>query len=198
MSTVVGIDPSLTSAGIAVLRDGRPVLLTSVGHASPNGQDYSHRSDRIVSQCRAVINAIAGLPSKTPDWVTGSGLAIDLAVIEGPAYGQHLPSNHDRAGLWWGLYSALRAKRVPTAVVAPKTRAKWATGRGDAKKPAVLAAVRATWPTWAHHIRNDDIADALTLAAMGALHHGDPLPFPPRNYQHNGLESVTWPERTPA
>jgi Holliday junction resolvasome RuvABC endonuclease subunit len=184
MSIIVGIDPSLTSAGIAILRDGHPVLLTSVGHKSTHGRDYGHRSDRIVSQCRAVLDAVFTREGRYQ-------CHVDLAVIEGPSYGDNLPSNHDRAGLFWGLYSALRAKRVPTAVVAPATRSKWATGHGRASKADVLAAVRTWWPDVP--IANHDVADSAVLAAMGALHHGE-LPWEPRNYQRNGLDSVNWPE----
>lgn len=175
---VAGIDPSLTSCGIAILDQGHPVALDAVGHGGKDGASYDHRSRRIVSQCRCIISIING---HTPD----------LAVIEGPAYGQNLPSNHDRAGLWWGLYSALRAKKIPTAVVNPATRAKWATGSGRAEKRDVLAAVRAWWPD--HTIRNHDIADALVLAAIGAHHAGDPMPFPVKDRHTLSLESINWP-----
>lgn len=181
---VCGIDPSLTNTGIAILLDGRPLLLKSVGHGTANGRTYGHRSDRIVSQCRAVIDAI----------VEGdmAGDQPDLAVIEGPAYGANMPSNHDRAGLWWGLYSTLRARRIPIAVVAPKTRALWATGSGNADKATVLAAVRGWWPET--RILNHDIADAAVLAAIGAFHHGDPMPFEVRERHSANLATVQWPE----
>lgn len=50
MSIVAGLDLSLTNAGIAVLTDGRPTLLTSVGHGGKNGASHQHRSRRIESQ----------------------------------------------------------------------------------------------------------------------------------------------------
>ncbi|MGV0627194.1 crossover junction endodeoxyribonuclease RuvC [Mycolicibacter minnesotensis] len=187
---VAGIDPSLTSCGIAILHNGQPAYLDAIGHPGRDGASYDHRSRRIVSQCRAIITAITecniGGRNSTPN------VAIDLAVIEGPAYGANLPSNHDRAGLWWGLYSALRAKRIPTAVVAPQTRAKWATGHGRATKTDVLNAVRTWWPN--HSIRNHDIADAAVLAAIGAHHHGDPMPFPTKPRHTLALDAIDWPE----
>jgi Holliday junction resolvasome RuvABC endonuclease subunit len=183
VSTVIGIDPSLSSTGIAILRDGQPTLPTTIGHHSRNGSSYAHRSDRIVSQTRAVIEAIR---NHTP-----AG-GYDLAVIEGPAYAHHNAYTHDGAGLWWGIYSALRAKRIPIAVIAPQTRAKWATGKGNASKALVLATVRSWWPNVA--VRNDDEADALILAAVGAHHLGDVMPFVVKERHSAALENVDWPE----
>nr|WP_046284613.1 hypothetical protein [Mycobacterium sp. UM_NZ2] len=181
---VAGIDPSLTNCGIAILAAGQPVYLDAIGHPGRDGASYDNRSDRIVSQARAIIATA----------ITTQPLRPDLAVIEGPAYGQNLPSNHDRAGLWWGLYSALRAKRIPTAVVAPGTRAKWATGSGRATKTDVLATVRTWWPNTT--IRNHDIADAAVLAALGAYHLGDPMPFTPKPRHQLGADVIDWPEVT--
>lgn len=179
---VAGIDPSLTNTGIAVLCDGQPLSLRSVGHGTPNGKTYGHRSDRIVSQCRAVIDAIILAEDAKPA----------LAVIEGPAYGANLPSAHDRAGLFWGLYSTLRARRIPIAVIAPSTRALWATGHGNADKQTILATVRAWWPDT--RILNHDIADACVLALAGAFHHGDPMPFDVKERHTTNLAAVQWPE----
>lgn len=181
MSVVVGIDPSLTSCGIAILTNGQPTRLDAVGHTGKDGASYDHRSRRIVSQCHAIMAAIIQPEREN----------IALAVIEGPAYGHNLPSNHDRAGLWWGLYSALRAKKIPTAVVAPGTRAKWATGHGRAGKSDVLATVRSWWPDTT--IRNHDIADAAVLAALGAFHVGDPMPFQPKPRHQIGADVINWP-----
>lgn len=188
---VCGLDPSLTSAGIAILVDGQPTYLDAIGHPGKDGASYNHRSDRIVSQARAITRAVLDVGSPGENHTRIPTRAIDLAVIEGPAYGQNLPSNHDRAGLWWGLYSALRAKRIPTAVVAPGTRAKWATGHGRASKTDILTAVRTWWPNTA--IRNHDVADAAVLALIGAHHAGDPMPFPVKDRHTLALEAIAWP-----
>ena len=212
MSLVCGLDVSLTSTGIAVLRDGIPIMLNSVGHKGSDADSYLVRGRRIVSQARAVVRAVETAvpttvpvdPLETVSPLNPNGRShfpvkyvatpIDLAVIEGPSYGSQYGDQWDRAGLWWGIFSALAAKKVPIAVVSPKTRAKWATGSGNADKKAVLAAVRETWQQWRPHIRNDDVGDALVLASMGALHIGDTLPFEPKRSQYEGLKSVHWPE----
>jgi Holliday junction resolvasome RuvABC endonuclease subunit len=183
MSTIVGIDPSLTSTGIAILVHGQPLTLTTVGHGTRNGKSYAHRSDRIVSQCRAIIDC---LRTHTPRG------GYDLAVIEGPAYGANLPSAHDRAGLFWGLISTLRAKRIPTVVIPPATLKLWATGQGRADKTLMLATVRDWWPL-PPSVRDHNQADAAALATIGAAHHGDPLPFELKPRHHNTLNTIDWP-----
>lgn len=192
---IAGIDPSLTNTGIAVLCDGAPARLHSLGHGTPNGKTYGHRSDRIVSQCRAVISWLDD-NLQGPLGILPLSKRLDLAVIEGPAYGANMPSNHDRAGLFWGLYSTLRARKIPIAVIPPATRAKWATGKGNADKTTVLATVRAWWPTT--HIANHDQADAAVLAAIGAFHHGDPMPFEVKERHTANLAAVQWPEELAA
>lgn len=188
---VCGLDPSLTNTGIAVLHNGQPALLRSIGHGTLNGKTYGHRSDRIVAQCRAVMAVLAD-ECNDRNTLRAPRSRIDIAVIEGPAYGANLPSNHDRAGLFWGLVSTLRARKIPTVVIPPATRAKWATGKGNADKRAVLATVRDWWP--ATRIANHDQADALVLAAIGAFHAGDPMPFAVKERHSANLAAVQWPE----
>lgn len=178
MSTVLGLDLSLTSAGIAILTDGHPTLITSLGHRSPNGKSYAHRSNRIVSQCRAIMAPLADH-------------AIDLAVIEGPSYGDNLPSNHDRAGLWWGVFSALRARRVPVAVIPPATLKLFTTGNGRAKKHEMTAMAR-EW--FGPRVQNTDQADAICAATVGAFWMDDNVPFIVKDQHRNRISAIEWPE----
>lgn len=188
---VVGVDPSLTNTGIAVLHNGQPALLRSIGHGTLSGRSYAHRSDRIVSECHAVMSVLAD-DCDERNTLRPPRSRIDLVVLEGPAYGACNASTHDGSGLWWGLYSTLRARRIPTAVIPPATRAKWATGKGNADKRTVLATVRDWWP--ATRIANHDQADALVLAAIGAFHYGDPMPFDVKERHTANLAAVQWPE----
>jgi len=181
VSAVVGLDPSLTACGIAVLTDhtGVPYVefLRTVGHRGHDAASWDERSDRVVSQARHVANIVLGANP-------------DLVIIEGPSYGSQFGSQFDRAALWMGLYSTLRAKGIPVGVCSPRTRAKWASGKGNADKATVLAAVREQWP--ADRIRNDNEADALTMAALGALKLGWQLPFEIKERHHVGLDAVAW------
>ena len=177
---VCGLDPSLTSAGVAILRDGWPIHVSTHGLKGHDGASYQSRNRRVRWTCRQILDAVAEH-------------APDLVMIEGPSYGSKFGAAFDRAGLWHGLYAALDAKRIPVGVVAPKTRATWATGNGNADKPAVLAVVRHWWPTWPLGDRDYDKADALVLAAIGAHHLGDPMPFDTKPRHTTGLEKVQWP-----
>lgn len=185
---VCGLDLSLTNAGIAVLTDGRPTLVTSVGHGGHNGASHAHRSRRIVSQSRAVMTAVG--QALSPNDRYWDNRKIDLAVIEDQLeHGPMLPSALDRSALWWGVYSALLAKRIPIAIVNPGTLKKFATGKGTAKKPDMLASAR-EWCRCANH----DEADAVWLAGMGAVKLGAYPPFEVTPWRLAGLEAVAWPE----
>lgn len=179
MTIICGLDPSLTNTGVAVLIDGLPEVITSTGIGTLDSDTYQARSRRVRAVAAKVLRYI-------PDTTT-------LAVIEGPSYGSSGGAAFDRAALWHGLFAALDAKNIPIAVVAPRTRATWATGSGAADKAAVTAAVREWWPNHREHIVNSDRADALVLAAIGAYHLRQPLPFEAKKRHETGLKSVRWP-----
>lgn len=178
MSIVCGIDPSLTSTGIAILIQGQPELITHTGIPGHDVDNYQTRSRRVRAVCRSVLQRLPVHP--------------DLVVIEGPAYAAQHGSVFDRSGLWHGIYGGADAKQMPLAVCAPQTRAKWATGKGTATKSDVLAVTRQWWPF--QRIANDNEADALVLAMIGALYLHDPLPFAPKERHTLGLDAVAWPQ----
>ncbi|GAC71064.1 hypothetical protein [Gordonia soli] len=196
--SVVGIDPSLTACGIAVLHpckvrtiDGTRMetevrTLTAVGRKGTAGEGYTERARRIVAQQRRILRGTA-----RQGW-TGIPDDAELVVIEGPSYGSQHGAQMDRHALWMGVYSSLQSRGVRIAVCAPQTRAKWATGRGNARKGEVLAAAREQWPD--ERIPDDNCADALVLAAMGAHRLGWPLPFETKDRHTTGLDAIEWPE----
>ena len=61
---------------------------------------------------------------------------------------------------------------------------------GYADNADIIAAINEWWPGVA---RNDDEADALGLAAIGAHHLGDPMPFEIKPRHTTGLEKIAWP-----
>ena len=167
---ILGIDPSLTSTGLAIVY-GRTALV-----------------DRITTDATGLarLHAIVG---RVRTWLDGC----DLAVIEGPAYGSAggQRGHHERAGLWWLLVDQLDTFAVPCAVVPPAARARYATGKGNASKDAVLSAVVRRYTDV--DVDGNDQADALVLAAMGARRLGRPVEasLPVNNL--DAMRGADWP-----
>lgn len=195
---IAGLDLSLTSAGVVILRDGRPITIRSVGHKGRDGDSWQHRSRRVRSQVQAVLRVVdlrchqgacrihsgtcaCPLPHPTPD----------LAVIEGPLmHGPAQAYEFDRAALWHGVYGALEARRIPIAVVNPMTLKLWFTGAGDATKQRMCDTARLRFR---EPITTSDESDAIALATAGAFKVGDPIPWEPCERSVECLARVEWP-----
>ncbi|MGW1939004.1 hypothetical protein [Streptomyces goshikiensis] len=181
---VIGIDPSLTSTGVAGAdwADAlRPSKLS--GHA---------RLDWILAE------------------VTDRTKLADLVVIEGPAYGQQLqPGHHERAGLWWLITTMLHRRGIPYAVSNPHLRTIYATGKANPAqghpkqqrariaKGMVHTFVVEQLGIWCEGVGKYDAADAAVFAAMGLAWLGYPLLDLPAE-QRRALDTVHWPEQTVA
>ncbi|WP_344462793.1 hypothetical protein [Kitasatospora kazusensis] len=166
---VCGLDLSLTGSGVAGANWARTVA--SSGHRDDSFLTRGTRLHRLAGGVVALVGRC------------------DLVVVEGPAYSRTTGSAWDRAGLWWLVVDALMHREIPVAVVAPTARAKYATGRGNASKAAVVAAVRRTYRV---PVADDNQADAFTLAAMGHDWLGAPLAEVPAG-QRCALDHVAWP-----
>jgi crossover junction endodeoxyribonuclease RuvC len=167
---VLGVDLSLTGTGLA----------NSLGWSATLKPPAKLRD---VARIEWIRNAIV------LDHLTG----VDLVVIEGPSYGsarQAQSGHHERAGLWWVVVRSLWRRGVSYAVVSPKGRAKYATGNGNAGKDDVIREVTRRFD-WFEGDNNQ--ADALVLAAMGADHLGVPMVTMPQIHRV-ALDAVAWPE----
>lgn len=151
---VVGIDPSLTATGIACEDQG--IRVATVGSAGRKNDSFRKRWSRIQNLTQKVCGMV-------PDGA--------VVVLEAPSYGSRTGSQHDRAGLWWAIYDRLSGHRVVT--VPPTVRAMYATGKGNAGKDQVLAAVVRRYPSV--EVTNNNEADALVLCAMGYRWLGVPI-----------------------
>jgi len=118
--------------------------------------------------------------------VVGFAYGSQLAVIEGPSYASSGRGTWDRAGLWWWVVSILHLTGVPVIEVPPKTRAKWATNKGNAGKGAVDVAVGRLWPDVP--LRDDNDTDALALATIGAQLLG--IEVPQRSWHKGALTKL--------
>lgn len=159
---VFGIDPSLTSTGVAFV-DTADRLTVGVGRVQSKGGRADSWPVRATRLGRLADRVAAETPA-----------GARLAVIEAPSLAQrNAGAAHDRAGLWWGIYHRLTAAGVPVLPVPPSCRAKYATGKGNAGKDEVLLAVARRYPH--APVGGNDEADALVLAAMGARLLGEPV-----------------------
>lgn len=151
---VLGVDVSLTATGVARYYQGGPCTTEAITSTGKRADSIEQRAFRIVDICRRLADhAPASFPPA-------------LAVIENPSFGSVGGSAWDRAGLWWQIVSRLVHRLdVPVALVAPATRAKWATGNGRADKAAVASALTRRYGV---EFPSNDEADAGALALMGA------------------------------
>lgn len=167
---VIGIDLSLTATGVACKHGVE--LVTSKGHTDDALADRHHRLMRVREDILC--------------WTRDA----DLIVIEQPAYSRTAGHMHDRSGLWWLTVHALYAMGRPVAEVSPTSRARYATGKGNASKDLVLASVVRRFPDF--DVNDNNTADALILTAMGHDAFGQPLTDMPAAHRV-ALDAVRWP-----
>ncbi len=172
---VVGIDASLTSTGVAAINLDTGVTSVDRIESKPGGASLALRHQRLMSIRRRLA-----------EWTSMA----DLVVLEGLAFASSTGQATERAGLWWLIVDSLGPTYLPVAVVAPTARAKYATGKGNAKKDAVLAAVIRRYVDV--DVSGNDEADALVLAAMGARHLGQPIDDMPK-VNLEAMGKVEWP-----
>lgn len=174
---IVAIDPSLTSTGLAVLGPSQTspywavrTIRSAPPVAPPNPALASvRRMEKIVHQLRLAIEELC------------LGVRPTYFVIEAPAFSKNVGMAHERAGLWWMIYQAAAGYgHVPILVVKPNLRAKYATGNGGAGKDQVLLAASRRYP--GVPMTNNNEADAVVLAAMGARVLGHPVDQLPRTH----------------
>lgn len=183
MTSIVGIDMSLTSTGLARVTYGAGQWVTETHSRTSKGK----LKDTITMRHAR----IRGIASDVHEWASGAA----LAVIEGPSFGSRGGSPVDRYGLWWRVVGRLVDAEIPVVVCPPQTRAKFASGRGNDDKAAVAVAVSKMWPD--AEIANSDEADALALGSAGACLLGLPVPFPVTKYRTDSLGAMQVPDGLP-
>lgn len=185
---VVGADVSLTSTGLALIEDGAFFKADNIKSSGKRSDGYPEHIVRIQSVTSQVLETLKWW------WLQPSG--IDLLVIESPSHGSKFGNPHERAGVWWAVYGWAFDRQIPIATVAPPTRAKYITGSGRSDKKVVLAhAIERYVGESTPRITNDDIADAVGLADMGARWLGEPVVpdelMPAANL--DAMEGAKWP-----
>jgi crossover junction endodeoxyribonuclease RuvC len=147
---VVGLDLSLTSTGMAVVdKDlgtygSEPAF--QVATVKPGKVRGYERLDLIENR---VLGAIEGA---------------DIVVVEGPSFGSTGSSFHQLGGLWW-IITRLVQREHQMMVASPSVIKKYATGKGNADKDAMMLMTARRFPTFEG---DNNAADALWLACAGA------------------------------
>ena len=161
-SLVIGLDLSLTSTGIAIASPAGVEAVTTINTKGSKTDSWVDRDLR--------MHDIIG---RIHEWIlTNRDGLIKGFYVEGPSYGSTTGSQHDRSGLWWRAYAEWGGD-APFYVIQPQSRAKYATGAGNAGKDKVLAATVKQFLDV--DITDNNVADAVQLAAMGARHQGWPI-----------------------
>lgn len=171
---VLGLDLSLTATGLAEVGTNYTASTLKPGKAVGTGYD---RLDWILGHVRDVAH----------EYADGH-----LVVVEGPAYGAKGSAVHQIAGLWWLITHHLWLGGIDFAVVPPAALKRYATGKGNAGKDEVLLATARRFPDFDG---DNNAADALWLAAMGADHAGQPIAAMPAT-NREALVKVEWPMHT--
>jgi Holliday junction resolvasome RuvABC endonuclease subunit len=175
---VVGIDPSLTSTGFAVVThvDG----LTTEYHTIPERVFLTASSftpDPIEGKGAV---AEAARVASIVDAVCVSAHGAERVMLEGLALQSRTGKYAERAHLFYALVTAFVARRTSVDSLAPSSLKKAVTSNGRASKDEVLDAVRAAWSDrgWEDGLKTGrfDRADAAALAWVAAAQAGFDVP----------------------
>jgi len=161
--------------------------LTATGYAGPNGSG-------VLSPSAEVGKGVERLA-----WIRDQVLSLaegaDLVAVEGYSFASRGRALISLGELGGAVRLALHEFGVPVVEIPPACRAKYAAGKGNASKDAVLVeAVRRL--DYDGHDHN--VADALWLQAMAADHYDLPGDTPAPKVHRAALEKITWPEIAPA
>lgn len=181
MSVVLGVDPSLTITGCALVRwdegtdfDGPYWETWRARSPKPEVVTIETTRRRIRTMLREIL---ALVPPR-----------LSLSVVEGPSRGSTNGLADERAGLRWMLIDQLMS-RGPVAVLAPTTRAIIAADHGHAPKEQVVKVMRSLVPE--AHIPDHNVGDAVALARAGARQLGFFTPYTDKQVLAHA--KVAWP-----
>ena len=166
---VIGLDLSLTSTGIATPKE-QHIITTKLKEVQ-----------RLIYIRNDIMETIAAVPGEP------------LVVLEGYSFAQKNSHSHSLGELGGVVKVAFSEAGLDWAIVPPTVRAKFATGKGNASKAAVVSAVSArTGIVW-DGTGADDKCDAWVLQEMGLAYLGRAREDWPK-LNLTALESVDWPD----
>lgn len=157
---IIGIDPSYTATGIAGAKGATTIKWLLEGR------------ERLVEAYDYM-------------WITA--LTADLVVIEGYSHGSGYNS-HKMGELGGAIRVAMMQRGTPFLDVQPTTLKKYATGKGNASKPDMVAAAR---DLLGYEGKRHDEADAMWLRQIGGKLHGQPWAVDVPDVNMSALEVFT-------
>lgn len=95
-----------------------------------------------------------------------------VVAVEHYAWVRNISSFITLVGVGTVIRSVLYQRQIPWVEVPPTVLKKWTTGKGNATKDQMAAAVK---DRWAYHSASHDIVDAFALAQMAQLGWADLL-----------------------
>lgn len=179
--TVIGIDPSLTSAGLAVLRLRDGAVIGETMRIRPPAKLSGHA--RMDYQRKAVLHEIHMLGVRYDNLL----IVIERAIPQRQAFAL------ENLGLWWLITHSLWANEIEYAQVVASSAKKYITGNGRAEKDEIMVVLFKKYRELAETITGNDTADALVFAIMGADRLGWPVPQVAKE-QRKSLDAGMWPE----
>lgn len=158
--------------------------LTSTGYAWSSPQES--RVGRLAPAEKG-MNRLSWIRDHVLRLATGAG----LVVIEGYSFASRGRAMISLGELGGVVRLALFDRDTPYVDIPPTVRAKYATGKGNASKEAVLVnAVRRL----GYEGSSNDEADALWLRTMAEDHYGLTESPVPKSHRE-ALDKIQWPER---
>lgn len=172
---VVGVDHSLTSTGVAFVaapadEEPRVEWMRTINSAAPplTADPLEARMDRI----NLIARRFADHMDDVADHPAGGPLILVIETRDFQTKTRLGGMPTDRAGLWVQIMCTARIYGAWLVGVAPTTLKVYGCGNGSAGKHEMQDAVERRYGVTC---RNDDEADALAAAAMGADRYGRPL-----------------------
>jgi len=151
MSLYIAIDPSLTSTGVVLLKDGE--LLSMLTIKTEPTETAAQELSRLQSIVQKIFEVVSKYHGKE-----------DLkAVMEAPSYCSKSSAIVQLSGLNYLLRDRFSDWHIPLAIVPPMSLKKFASGKGNSKKEDMKLAV---FKRWNFENKSNDIVDSFALAKM--------------------------------
>lgn len=173
---VVGLDISLSSTGFA------DILIDPYYPSQHSIVSWSIATEPAGTKLLDVHNRMREIRDRIVQLLYRVGPVPSLVVVEGPSMGS-IQGSHNISGNWWRIVDHLLSNGLPVVEVAPGSLKLYATGSGSMRGPTkvtkamVVKAVNDRYDVGPIRLRvaDNDRADAIVLAAIGARLLGHPI-----------------------